>query len=189
VLVAPWRKNLAFTFRSRVGSGNLHDIRYAKRPQLANLPRACILVGESARMNSSPLHWRVGKNRNSRRDAALHEVRRFERPAPPESSDMTMMSAGATGSSTTSAHPAARRTGSDGGTATMAAATNASTIVAPSPISAPERNARHHSASSVILTSSERATAALRELEDNLLDLLASDAHCYGCSSGLSGEF
>ena len=33
-------------------------------------------------------------------------------PAPPESSDKTMMSADATGSFTTSAHPAARRTGS-----------------------------------------------------------------------------
>ena len=49
-------------------------------------------------------------------------------PAPPESSDTTMMSAGATGSLATSAHPAARRTGSrTEGTATMAAAANATT--------------------------------------------------------------
>jgi hypothetical protein len=31
VLVAPWRKNLTFTFGARLGSGNLHAIRYAKR--------------------------------------------------------------------------------------------------------------------------------------------------------------
>jgi hypothetical protein len=50
-------------------------------------------------------------------------------PAPEESSDMTMMSAGATGSLTTSAHPAARRTGSrTERTKTMAAAANAGTI-------------------------------------------------------------
>src|SRR5713101_3367523 len=49
-------------------------------------------------------------------------------PAPPESSDTTMMSAGATGSLTTSAHPAARRTGSrTDGKATMAAAAAATT--------------------------------------------------------------
>ena len=49
-------------------------------------------------------------------------------PAPPEPSDTTMMSAGATGSLTTSAHPAARRTGSrTEGTATMVAAANATT--------------------------------------------------------------
>src|SRR5712692_1344274 len=32
VEIAPRRKNLAFTFRSSIGSGNLHDIRYAKPP-------------------------------------------------------------------------------------------------------------------------------------------------------------
>jgi hypothetical protein len=49
-------------------------------------------------------------------------------PAPPETSDMTMISAGATGSSTTSAHPAARRTGSrTDGTATIETATSATT--------------------------------------------------------------
>src|ERR1700730_8671736 len=49
-------------------------------------------------------------------------------PAPPESSDKTMMSADATGSVTTSAHPAARRTGSRRERiATIANAPNAST--------------------------------------------------------------
>ncbi len=47
-------------------------------------------------------------------------------PAPPESGDTTIASAGATGSVTTSAHPAARRTGCrTDGTATMPAATAA----------------------------------------------------------------
>ena len=49
-------------------------------------------------------------------------------PAPAEFDDMTMMSAGATGSLTTSAHPAVRRTCSrTERTATMAAAANATT--------------------------------------------------------------
>ena len=49
-------------------------------------------------------------------------------PAPPESSDKTMMSAGPTGSSTTRAHPAARKIGSRRErTATIADAANAST--------------------------------------------------------------
>jgi hypothetical protein len=49
-------------------------------------------------------------------------------PAPPESSDKTMMSADATGSFTTSAHPAARRTGSRRERmATIANAANATT--------------------------------------------------------------
>src|SRR5262249_28526308 len=49
-------------------------------------------------------------------------------PAPPESGDKTMMSAGATGSLTTSAHPAARRAGSrTEGTTTMVVAANATT--------------------------------------------------------------
>jgi hypothetical protein len=49
-------------------------------------------------------------------------------PAPPESSDTTMMSADATGSFTTSAHPAALRTGSrKERTATIANAANATT--------------------------------------------------------------
>jgi len=49
-------------------------------------------------------------------------------PAPPIPGTMTMMSAGATGSLTMSAHPAARRTGSrTEGTATMVAAATATT--------------------------------------------------------------
>ena len=55
-------------------------------------------------------------------------------PAPPESSETTMMSAGVTGSLTTSAHPAARRNGSQKeGIATIAVAANA-------PISSIERH-------------------------------------------------
>src|SRR6516165_5168349 len=129
MLVAPWRKHLGFTFGSNVGSGDLHDIRHAKPPQLANLPCTRILVREPPADELVVFSTRrVGKNRNSRRDAALHEIRCFERPAPPEPSDTTMMSAGATGSLTTSAHPAARRTGSrTEGTATKVAATNATT--------------------------------------------------------------
>ncbi len=81
MLVAPWWKNLAFTFGSNVGSGDLHDIRNAKPPQLANLPCARILVREPPADELVVLSTRrVAKNRNSRRDAALHEVRRFERP-------------------------------------------------------------------------------------------------------------
>jgi hypothetical protein len=81
MLVAPWRKYLSFTFGSNVGSGDLHDIRHAKPPQLANLPCARILVREPPADELVVFSTRrVGKNRNSRRDAALHEIRRFERP-------------------------------------------------------------------------------------------------------------
>src|SRR5262249_30228309 len=82
MLVAPWRKHLAFAFGSSFGSGDLHDIRHAKPPQLANLSCASILVREeppATELVTFPAR-RVGKNRNARRDAALHEVRRFERP-------------------------------------------------------------------------------------------------------------
>src|SRR6516165_11994465 len=41
VPITPWGEHLAFTFGSGVGSGDLHDILHAKRPQLANLPCAC----------------------------------------------------------------------------------------------------------------------------------------------------
>src|SRR5713101_5546859 len=76
MLVAPWRKHLAFTFGSNVGSGDLHDIRHAKPPQLANLPCTRILVGEPPADELVVCSTRrVGKNRNARRDAALHEVR------------------------------------------------------------------------------------------------------------------
>ena len=50
-------------------------------------------------------------------------------PAPPESLDMTMTSAGATGSLTTSAHPAARKIGSrKTAAATVVAMTSARTM-------------------------------------------------------------
>jgi hypothetical protein len=81
MLVAPWRKNLAFTFGSNIGSGDLHDIRNAKPPQLANLPCARILVGQPPADELVVFSTRtVAKNRNALCDAALHEVRRFERP-------------------------------------------------------------------------------------------------------------
>src|SRR5215471_7644604 len=80
MLVAPWRKQLGFTFVN-VGSGDLHDSRHAKPPQLANLPCTRSLVREppSDELVVFPTR-RIGKYRNARRDAALHEVRRFERP-------------------------------------------------------------------------------------------------------------
>ena len=80
MLVAPSRKHLGFTFGSNVGSGDLHNIRHAKLPQLANLPCTRILVRKSAADELMVFSARgVGKNRNSCRDAALHEIRRFER--------------------------------------------------------------------------------------------------------------
>jgi len=81
MFVAPWRKRLTFTFGSNVDSGDLHDIRHAKRPQLANLRCARILVREPPADELVVFSTRrVHKNRNSLCDAALHEVRRFERP-------------------------------------------------------------------------------------------------------------
>src|SRR6516225_8248130 len=81
MLVAPWRKHLGFTFGSNVGSGDLHDISHAKPSQLANLPCSRIFVREPSADELVVFSTRrVGKDRNSRRDAALHEIRRFERP-------------------------------------------------------------------------------------------------------------
>ena len=81
MLVAPWRKHLTFSFGSNVGSGDLHDIGDAKPPQLTNLPCGPILIREpSANELVIFSTRRVGKNRHSRRDAALHEVCCFERP-------------------------------------------------------------------------------------------------------------
>ena len=130
MLLTPLRKYLTFTFRPRLGSGKLHDIGHAKPPQLANLPRARILVREPPADELAVFSTRrVGKNRNSLCDAALDEIRRFESPAPPESSDTTMMSAGATGSLTTRAHPAARIAASrEKKIATMAAAATTTRI-------------------------------------------------------------
>jgi hypothetical protein len=81
MLVSPWRKHLAFTFGSNVGSGYLHDIRHAKRPQLAYLPCPRILLREPPADKLVVFSTRrVVKNRNSGRDSTLHEVRRFQRP-------------------------------------------------------------------------------------------------------------
>ena len=83
MLVAPWLEQLTYTFGSRVGPGNLHDIHHAKPLQLAHLGCASILVREPSadELVVFPSR-RIDKNRDSRRDAALHEVCRFERPGP-----------------------------------------------------------------------------------------------------------
>jgi hypothetical protein len=81
MLVAPWRKRLAFSFGSDVCSGDLHHICDAKPSQLTNLPCSRIFVRESPADELVVFSTRrVGKDRNSRRDAALHEIRGFERP-------------------------------------------------------------------------------------------------------------
>src|ERR1700730_654463 len=81
MLVAPWRKRLAFSFGSDVGSGDLHHIRHAKPSPLTNLPCSRIFVREPPADELVVFSTRrVGKDRNSRRDAALHEIRRFTRP-------------------------------------------------------------------------------------------------------------
>src|SRR5271169_2109986 len=77
MLLAPWRKHLTFTFGS-IDSGDLHNIRHAKRPQLAKLPCPRILIREPPADELAVFCTRrVHKYRNSLRDAALHEVRRF----------------------------------------------------------------------------------------------------------------
>jgi hypothetical protein len=82
MLIAPWRKYLAFTFSSSFGSGDLHDICDAQPVQLADLPRARILVRQPSADKLVILSTRrVGKNRNACRDSALHKVSRFERPS------------------------------------------------------------------------------------------------------------
>ena len=81
MLVAPGRKHLTFALGSSVGPGYAHDVGHAEPLQLANLPSPCILVGESSPDEFVIFSTRgIGENRNSRRDAALHEVRCFERP-------------------------------------------------------------------------------------------------------------
>ena len=128
MLVAPRWKHLTFSSSSNVCSGDLHNIRDAKPPQLVNLLCGPILIRESPADELVIFSTRrVGKNRYSRRDAALHEMR-FGAPAPPKSDDMTMRSTGRTVSLMTSAHPAVLRIGSrTGGTATIANAPNATT--------------------------------------------------------------
>jgi hypothetical protein len=111
LVLLPAAKHTAntFTFGSNVSSRDLHDIHHAKPPQLANLPCGPILVREPLAKKLVIFSTRrVGKNRNARGDAALHEVCRFERPPRPEAADTTMTSTGAIGSLTTSAHPEGR---------------------------------------------------------------------------------
>src|SRR5271170_3267329 len=75
MLVAPAWKHLAFTLGSGVGPGYPQDVGHAQPLQLANLPSARIIVGESAPDEFVIFSARrVGENRNSLRDAALHEV-------------------------------------------------------------------------------------------------------------------
>jgi hypothetical protein len=80
VLIGPRRKDVAFTFRSSFGPGNLNDIRYAKPPQLTRLPCGSILVRQPSSYEFKVLPTRrVCKDCNSRRDAALNQVRCFQR--------------------------------------------------------------------------------------------------------------
>ena len=99
MLVGPLRKRLTFTFGS-IDSGDSCDVRHAKHLQLANLPGRRILIRKpSANELKVFPAWRVLKDRNSLRDAAMHEVGRFERASAAGINDTTMTSAGATGSS------------------------------------------------------------------------------------------
>src|SRR5260370_42643537 len=79
MLIAPCRQYLPFTFGSNVGSGDLHDVRHAKRLQLANLPCARILIREPPADELVVFYTLPsGKNRNAGRDAAFPEVCPFE---------------------------------------------------------------------------------------------------------------
>jgi hypothetical protein len=133
MLIAPLRKHLILrTFVFNVGSGNLHDIvhakqPHAKQPQFASLRCGCILVRESPADE-----LKIFFMRRSAKTATRVAMPLFTRsaasgaPAPSVSSDTTMISAGATVSLTTSAHPAARRSGRRAGvTVRIAAAANA----------------------------------------------------------------
>jgi hypothetical protein len=65
MLVALWRKHPTFTFGS-IDSGDLHDVRHAKRPQLANLPCRRILIREPPADELMVFSTRrVHKDRNS----------------------------------------------------------------------------------------------------------------------------
>ena len=84
MLVAPRPKHLGFTLGSKAGTWDLHDVRHAERPQLADLPHTRVLVGEPPADEFVVFStWRIGENRNPRSNAVLHEVRRFERPGAP----------------------------------------------------------------------------------------------------------
>jgi hypothetical protein len=54
LLVGPLRKHLTFISGS-IDSGDLHDIRHAKRPQLANLRCSFILIASLNGTPSAPL--------------------------------------------------------------------------------------------------------------------------------------
>jgi hypothetical protein len=80
LLIGPWRKRLTF-ISSSVDFGDVHDIRYAERLQLAKLPCPCILVWKPSASKLLLFSVRrLIKNRNALRDAALHEICRSERP-------------------------------------------------------------------------------------------------------------
>jgi hypothetical protein len=115
MVVAPRRKNLTVTFGPNVGSGDLHDIRNAKPFQLANLPCGGILVREPSADELVVFSTRrVRKNRNSRRDAALHEVRGFERPrAAKHKEDTRPLAPGPCGTGPSLARPAKKRDASE----------------------------------------------------------------------------
>jgi hypothetical protein len=79
LLVAPWRQRLNFLFGS-IDRGDSHDVRHAERIQVANLPRRITVVREPPAGELIVLFARrIHENGGSLRDAALHEVRRFER--------------------------------------------------------------------------------------------------------------
>jgi len=125
MLVTTWWEHLTF----QLGSGDLHDIRHAKPTQLANLPCSRILVWEPPADEFLVfVTRRVLKNRNSFRDAAQNEIRRFEHPGTAgirrDDNDIGRRDR----FMTTSAHPAVRRTDSPReGTTTIIAAANATT--------------------------------------------------------------
>jgi hypothetical protein len=80
VLITPLRQRQTFAFRS-VDIGDLHYIRHAKRPQFFHLP------GRNAEVRHPPTDeltfffvGRFRKDRNSIRDACLHEIRCFKQP-------------------------------------------------------------------------------------------------------------
>ena len=85
MLIAPLRKHLRLrTFVFNVASRDLHDILHAKRSELASLPFSRIFVRQSPANELEVFSTRrVGKNSNPRCDAALNEVRRFERAHAP----------------------------------------------------------------------------------------------------------
>src|ERR1700733_1398931 len=80
LIVAPLREHLTLISGS-IDFGDVLDIRYAERRQVANLPCPSVLVGKPSADELVVFSARrIIKNRDSLRDAALHEIRRFERP-------------------------------------------------------------------------------------------------------------